>query len=52
MLIKQKKHNKLDSRAKILEGIALGERAIRENRIVTHAEVKERLNRFYKDRRE
>jgi len=36
------------SRIKILEGIALGERAIKENRAVKHSEAKERLVKWLK----
>lgn len=36
------------SRMKILEGIALGERAIKEKRVVTHVQAKERLSKWLK----
>jgi prevent-host-death family protein len=36
------------SRMKILEGIALGEKAIKENRTVTHSKAKERLKKWLK----
>lgn len=36
------------SRMKILEGIALGERAIKENRVVTHSKAKEKLAKWLK----
>lgn len=36
------------SRMKILEGIALGERAIKENRVVHHSKAKERLSKWLK----
>lgn len=36
------------SRMKILEGIALGERAIKESRVVKHSQAKERLSKWLK----
>ena len=36
------------SRMKILEGIALGERAIKEKRVASHSQVKERLSKWLK----
>ena len=47
MLIKQK-NNELGNRVKILEGLALSEKAIKENRVVTHAEAREWLIAFIK----
>lgn len=38
----------LNRRIGILEGIARGERAIEEGRIVTHAEAKKRMSRWLK----
>lgn len=36
------------SRMKILEGIALGERAIKQNRVIAHSKAKERLGKWLK----
>ena len=36
------------NRMKILEGIALGERAIKENHTVSHSKAKERLGKWLK----
>jgi prevent-host-death family protein len=38
----------LNQRLSVLEGIALGEHAVREDRIVTQAEAKRRLSRWLK----
>ena len=38
----------LNRRLRILEGIARGERAIEEGRVVTHAEAKKRMARWLK----
>ena len=38
----------LQSRMKLLEGIARGEKAIEEGRTVTHAQAKQRLSRWLK----
>lgn len=38
----------LNRRIGILEGIARGERAIEEGRVVTHAEAKKRMSRWLK----
>ena len=38
----------LQHRMKLLEGIARGEKAIEEGRIVTHAQAKQRLSRWLK----
>jgi len=40
--------DKLNRRLGILEGIARGERAVEEGRVVTHAEAKKRLERWLK----
>ncbi len=39
---------RLQSRMKLLEGIACGERAVEEGRAVTHAQVADRLSRWLK----
>lgn len=36
------------SRMKLLEGIAIGENAIKEGRVVTHEKAKERLKKWLK----
>jgi prevent-host-death family protein len=36
----------LQNRVQILEGIARGERAIRQGRVVTHAQARKKLNRW------
>lgn len=36
------------SRMKLLEGIAIGEKAIKEGRVVTHEKAKERLKKWLK----
>jgi predicted transcriptional regulator len=38
----------LQTRMRLLEGLARGERAIREGRTVTHAQAKKRLSRWLK----
>jgi len=38
----------LQQRMKLLEGIARGERAIDDGRVVTHADAKERMKRWLK----
>jgi prevent-host-death family protein len=38
----------LNRRLDILEGIACGERAIEEGRVVTHAEARKRMSRWLK----
>lgn len=38
----------MQQRMKLLEGIARGERALEEGRTLTHAQAKERLNRWLK----
>lgn len=38
----------MQQRMKLLEGIARGERAAEEGRTLTHAQAKERLNRWLK----
>ena len=38
----------LQNRMRILEGIARGERAIQEGRVSTHAQAKQRLERWLK----
>lgn len=40
--------DELHRRLKLLEGIARGERAIDEGRVVTHAEAKARMSRWLK----
>jgi prevent-host-death family protein len=38
--------NRLQRRMRLLEGIARGEKAIREGRTVTHSEAKKRMRRW------
>lgn len=38
----------MQQRMKLLEGIARGERAMEEGRVLTHAQAKDRLNRWLK----
>lgn len=38
----------MQSRMKILEGIAVGEQAIREGRVFTHEQAKDRLSKWLK----
>ena len=40
--------DRLNSRVEILEGIARGERAIEEGRVVSHVEAKKRMSRWLK----
>lgn len=45
-LVAVEKYETLNQRLNLLEGIARGERAIEEGRVVTHAEAKKRLARW------
>ena len=45
-LIGVAKYSALNQRLRILEGIARGERAIEEGRIVSHAQAKKRMARW------
>lgn len=45
-LIDVQTYNTLTERLTMLEGIARGERAIEEGRVVTHAEAKKRMARW------
>jgi len=39
---------KLQARLKVLEGIARGEKAVQEGRVLTHAQAKRKLKRWLK----
>jgi len=41
-------YQQMELRVKLLEGIALGEKAISEGRIVQHSEAKDRMSRWLK----
>jgi prevent-host-death family protein len=41
-------YDELNRRLSVVEGIALGEQAIREGRVHTHAEAKRRLSKWLK----
>ena len=41
-------YDKLQKRIGLLEGIARGERAIEEGRVITHAKAKQRMTRWLK----
>ncbi len=45
-LVDVESYELLQSRMKLLEGIARGEKAIEEGRTVTHAEAEQRLSRW------
>lgn len=45
-LVDVETYEKLRNRLEILEGIAQGERAIEEGRVVSHAEAKKRMARW------
>ncbi len=47
-LIDFKDFELMQSRMEILEGIARGERAILENRVYSHEEAKEKMNKWLK----
>ena len=47
-LVDVESYELLQRRMKLLEGIARGEKAIEEGRVVTHAEAKQRLSRWLK----
>jgi prevent-host-death family protein len=47
-LVDVESYELLQSRMKLLEGIARGEKAIEEGRTVTHAQAKQRLSRWLK----
>lgn len=46
VLVDVESYDRQQARMKMLEGIARGERAIREGRVATHAEAKRRLKRW------
>jgi predicted transcriptional regulator len=48
LLIDIESYQKLERRLAILEGIARGERALEEGRVVPHAKAKARLARWLK----
>ena len=41
-------YDKLQKRIRLLEGIARGEKAIEEDRVLTHAKAKQRLSQWLK----
>jgi len=45
-LVSVRAFERLQRRMRLLEGIARGEKAIREGRIVTHSEAKKRMRRW------
>jgi len=45
-LVSIKTYSALNQRLRILEGIARGERAIQEGRVISHAEARKRLRRW------
>jgi prevent-host-death family protein len=47
-LVDAKTYEDMQSRMKILEGIALGEKAISEGRVHTHAEAMKKMKRWLK----
>ncbi len=47
-LVDVESYEQMQSRVKLLEGIALGEKAISEGRIVQHSEAKDRMSRWLK----
>ena len=47
-LVDAKTYEAMQSRMKILEGIALGEKAISEGRVCTHAEARKKMKRWLK----
>lgn len=47
-LIDVESFEKMESRVKLLEGIALGEKAIAEGRTVAHTEAKQKMSRWPK----
>lgn len=47
-LVDVESYQKLESRVRLLEGIALGEKAIFEERTATHTEAKQRFSRWLK----
>ena len=47
-LVDVESYEQMESRVKLLEGIALGEKAISEGRIVQHSEAKDRMSRWLK----
>ncbi len=47
-LVDAKTYEAMQSRMKILEGIALGEKAISEGRIYSHAEARKKMKRWLK----
>lgn len=46
VLVDVESYKRLQTRMKILEGIARGERAIQEGRVVSHADARRRLKRW------
>jgi prevent-host-death family protein len=47
-LVDVESYEKLQARMRILEGIARGERAVEDGRVVSHAEAKSRMQRWLK----
>ena len=47
-LVDVESYDKLQERVALLEGIARGEQAIKEGRVLTHAEARERMARWLK----
>lgn len=47
-LVDVESYQYMESRVKMLEGIALGEKAISEGRVVEHSEAKRRMSRWLK----
>ena len=47
-LIDVESYQRMEARVKILEGIAIGEKAVSEGRVLTHSEAKEKMTRWLK----
>lgn len=47
-LVDVESYQRMESRMKLLEGIALGEKAISESRTVKHSDAKNRMSRWLK----
>ena len=47
-LVDVESYQQMESRVKLLEGIALGEKAISEGRVIPHSEAKQRMSRWLK----
>ena len=47
-LVDVESYQKMEARVALLEGIAKGEKAIREGRVVTQSEAKKRMSRWLK----